>query len=395
MITSSNSRFMLVMTVALVGLNLRPFMTSIGPLVNPIRSGTGLNLQAIALLTLVPMLLMGVIAFAGPAIQSVLGERKTILSALAIICLGCVLRFIVPNGIFLILTAAIIGFGVAMVQASFPSMIKREFADHLGPMMGLYSAMLMGGGALGALVAPVVTGISGDWKTGLSVFALPAIAAFALAGYFLPRPALARYQLPTVGLLLKQRRTWLLICCFGLINGGYSSSVAWLAPAYQELGWSATASGNLMAVLTLSQAAAALILPYLSRSNQDRRIWIGLTLVMQLLGFAGLAFIPEYLPYLWMMSLGAGLGGCFALLMIVVLDHLDDPAHAGQLSALMQGGGFLLAAIAPWLLAVFHGLTGGYTFGWIWHIVMVLLVSILVIQLNPTHYSKVIRLTSP
>ena len=74
------------------------------------------------------------------------------------------------------------------------------------------------------------------------------------------------------------------------------------------------------------------------------------------------------------------------------IDHLADPAHAGQLSALMQGGGFLLAAIAPWLIAVFHGLTGGYTLGWIWHLAMVVVVSILVIRLNPTHYAKAIRL---
>ncbi|MCU4639487.1 cyanate transporter [Acinetobacter courvalinii] len=393
MLTSPQHRPLLIATVALVGLNLRPFMTSIGPVTNSIRTGTGLSLQGIALLTLVPMLLMGIIAFVGPAIQSALGERKAILTALAVICLGCALRFISPNGGFLILTAAIIGFGVAIVQASFPSMIKREFADHLGPMMGLYSAMLMGGGAVGALIAPLVTSVTGNWKIGLSVFSLPAIAAFVLASCFLARPAKSQYTLPSVGVLLKQPRTWLLICCFGLINGGYSSIVAWLAPAYQELGWSATASGNLMALLTLSQAAAALLLPYLSRRNQDRRLWIALTLIMQLLGFAGLAFMPESLPYFWVVTLGAGLGGCFALLMIVVLDHLADPAHAGQLSALMQGGGFLLAALAPWLLAVFHGVTGHYTLGWIWHFAMVVLVAILVIRLNPTHYGKAIRLT--
>lgn len=393
MLTSPQHRPLLIATVALVGLNLRPFMTSIGPVTNSIRTGTGLSLQGIALLTLVPMLLMGIIAFVGPAIQSALGERKAILTALAIICLGCALRFISPNGGFLILTAAIIGFGVAIVQASFPSMIKREFADHLGPMMGLYSAMLMGGGAVGALIAPLITGMTGNWKIGLSVFSVPAMAAFVLASCFLARPAKSQYTLPSVGVFMKQPRTWLLICCFGLINGGYSSIVAWLAPAYQELGWSATASGNLMALLTLSQAVAALLLPYLSRRNQDRRFWIALTLIMQLLGFAGLAFIPESLPYFWVVTLGAGLGGCFALLMIVVLDHLADPAHAGQLSALMQGGGFLLAALAPWLLAVFHGVTGHYTLGWIWHFAMVVVVAILVIRLNPTHYGKAIRLT--
>ncbi|MCH7304450.1 cyanate transporter [Acinetobacter sp. NIPH 1869] len=385
-----NNRIFLVTTVALVGLNLRPFMTSVGPVANQIRTTTGLSLQGIALLTLVPMLLMGLIAFVGPVILNAVGERRAILSALAMICLGCALRFLVVNGWTLIFTAAIVGFGVAVVQAVFPSLIKREFRDHLSPMMGLYSAMLMGGGALGAVIAPVVSNSSESWNMGLSIFAVPALLAIVFASCFLTKTSHQSRKIPAVSVLLKQPRTWLLICCFGLINGGYSSIVAWLAPAFQAHGWTATASGNLMAVLTLSQAGAALLLPYLSRKQRDRRIWVGLTLILQLIGFSGLAFFADALPYLWAITVGAGLGGCFALLMIVVLDHLPDPTHAGQLSALMQGGGFLLAAIAPWWLAVLHDMTGTYAAGWIWHLTMVVIVAGLMIRLNPADYEKVI-----
>ena len=36
--------------------------------------------------------------------------------------------------------------------------------------------------------------------------------------------------------------------------------IAWLAPAYQEHGWSGAASGGLLAIMALSQALAALLL---------------------------------------------------------------------------------------------------------------------------------------
>jgi len=140
------ARPMLILTVALVGLNLRPFMTSIGPLVSKIRLGTGLSLQGIALLTLLPMMLMGLIAFIGPIVQSMVGERRVVLGALLTICIGCALRFLFPTAEGLIASAIIIGLGVALIQAAFPGIIKREFSQHIGPMMGLYSAMLMGGG---------------------------------------------------------------------------------------------------------------------------------------------------------------------------------------------------------------------------------------------------------
>ncbi len=62
--------------------------------------------------------------------------------------------FLLPTSEGLIISAIVIGFGVAMIQVAFPGMIKREFSQYIGPMMGLYSAMLMGGGALGAWLAP-------------------------------------------------------------------------------------------------------------------------------------------------------------------------------------------------------------------------------------------------
>lgn len=59
-------------TVAIIGLNLRPFITSIGPLAGSIHGHTGLGLQGMALLTMVPMLLMGVLAFVGPALEGLI-----------------------------------------------------------------------------------------------------------------------------------------------------------------------------------------------------------------------------------------------------------------------------------------------------------------------------------
>lgn len=78
--------------------------------------------------------------------------------------------FLLPTSEGLIISAIVIGFGVAMIQVAFPGMIKREFSQYIGPMMGLYSAMLMGGGALGAWLAPIISNITGVWSIGLAFF---------------------------------------------------------------------------------------------------------------------------------------------------------------------------------------------------------------------------------
>lgn len=65
---------------------------------------------------------------------------------------------------------------------------------------------------------------------------------------------------------------------------------------------------------------------------------------MQAIGFLGFAFYPDIAPHLWSILCGAGLGGAFSLTIVTALEHLPAVKSAGALTALMQGGGFLIAA---------------------------------------------------
>ncbi|MGN6305145.1 MAG: cyanate transporter [Mesorhizobium sp.] len=385
---SRAANVLLLAAVALVGLNLRPFITGIGPLATDIGAGTGLDLKGISLLTLVPMALMGFFAFAGPFLQSRVGARRSTIASLAVLVLGSALRLFATEGWQLVGTAALLGLGVAVIQAVFPGIVKKQFPRHVGVVMGLYSATLMGGGALGAQVAPLVAGATGNWHAGLAWMAVPAVLALALAALYLPRDGVSGQKRTSAIALLKRPRVWLLMACFGLVNGGYSTVVAWLAPFYREHGWSAAASGSLLAILAVCQALAALVLPVLAKGKDDLRPWLWLTLVMQAAGFAALAFRPEAAPLASAMVLGAGLGGCFALSMIVALDHLPDPAEAGALSALMQGGGFLITALPPWIVAALHEATGSFVAGWLLHLASAIVVAVLYWRVSPASYAR-------
>lgn len=362
------ARVRLLAVVVLAGLSLRPFLTGIGPLAADIGAQTGLGLKGLALLTLLPMLLMGVFAFAGPALQARFGARRVVMAALALLALGGALRLGVASGGQMLATAALLGLGAALVQAVLPGVVKQRFPRRAGLVMGLYSAMLMGGGALGAQLAPLIAAAAGDWHAGLAWTAWPAVLGLVLAARYLPRDAGAARRGNAAAGLLGWPRTWLLMACFGLVNGGYSTVVAWLPPFYRELGWTAVASGGLLACLAIAQAVAALLLPALAGASGDRRPWLWLTLALQAAGFAALAWRPEAAPVASVMLLGAGLGGCFALSLLVALEQLGDPARAGALSALMQGGGFLIAALPPWWVAVLHERTGGFQAGWLLHL---------------------------
>ncbi len=383
-----------LVTVVLVTLNLRPFLTAVGPLTPAIQAHTGMGLEALAWLTLLPMALIGAGTWLTPAVQTRLGVRPTMMLVLTLIALGCALRLAGGVSAVLIATTVLCGMGVALAQGMLPGLIKFHTPRHVAPMMGVYSAALMSGGALGAQFSPLAMQWGLSWQAALALWAWPVLPALGLAWYALgamPLPAAARRRGSDTRWLLRRRRTWLLMLAFGLMNGGYATMVAWLAPYYQEQGWSATRSGLLVAVVSVAQAAAAFAFPALVARHPDRRPWLWLTLACQAAGFAALAWRPDAAPMTAAVVLGVGIGGCFALFMVVALDHLHHPLQAGALNALMQGGGFMLTAAAPWVMARLHQATGGYQAGWLAQFGAVLVVALVVARFRPGHYDEAMR----
>ncbi|GAA2835359.1 CP family cyanate transporter-like MFS transporter [Aminobacter aminovorans] len=386
-----NQAWTMLALVVMIGVNLRPFITAPATLLPSIVADTGMGYAGISLLTLLPMALMGIGAFVAPAIQTVVGTRQGLLAALALLMAGSLLRFAAFDGDMMIMTAILCGAGVAFVQAVFPGIIKARFPASVPTVTGLYSAMIMGGGAVGARLMPVLANAGYSWRAALAWLAAPVFVALLAAFRILApakAPGLAR---PMTRLLLLRPRTWALIAAFGLVNSGYSSMVAWLAPYYQAQGWTGSQSSNLVAIMALCQAVSAFGLPFLARGACDRRPWLLFTAAVQLVGFLGLASFPAPYAWLWVALCGVGLGGSFALAMITALDHLPQPDQAGALAAAMQGGGFLIAALGPYAMAMLHGFSESFATGWVMHAILVAASALLYVRFDPSRYGEVMK----
>ncbi|MFQ6351078.1 CynX/NimT family MFS transporter [Pseudomonas sp. R11F] len=362
--------------LVVLGLNLRPILSSISPLLADIRQATGLSFQSSALLTSLPVICMGLVALVGVRLEARLGERRGIALGLIMILLACLARWLMGQASALLATALLGGAGVALIQALVPAMIKREFHHRVPVAMGVYSASLMAGGGLAALLSPVVATHFQQWQAGLGVWLLPAIAALLLWGFVPLGAARSATVIPTFK-GLRNRRAWLLAVYFGLVNCGYMSMVAWLPAYYQQLGWGVLPSGSLLAFMTLFQVSAALLMPVLAQRGIDRRPLLGISLLAQTVGYLGLLMAPQQFPHVWVALIGFGLGACFALSLLLTLDHHRDPRQAGQLAAFVQGVGFLINAISPWLTGWLRELTG--TFVSAWWVLAVTVVAMLVV----------------
>lgn len=379
-----------LMLVMLLALNLRPILTSIGPLLEPMRQGTGLGYQQAALLTALPVLCMGLVPLLQPWLRRWLSEHGGMLAGLAAIAVACLWRLQLDSAWALIASAVVAGLGVAVVQGMMPGLVNRWFPSRLAATMGLYSAALMSGGGLAAVLGPGISAHFGHWQAGLGVWALPAV--LALLAWIALRP---RQEVPALaggpgGHWFGNRRAWLLALYFGLINGGYTSMVAWLPAYHLEHGGTAQGGGELVGLMTIFQVVGALGLPLLLRRLVDRRPGLWLALAIQLGGFLGLLLAPASAMGLWVAMIGLGLGACFSLSLTLTLEHLRTPAEAGSLAAFVQGVGFIVTGSVPYITGWLRDVSGDFQASWTLLACTVLAMLLVTARFAPRGYARAI-----
>ncbi|PSL94541.1 cyanate transporter [Pseudomonas sp. R9.37] len=382
----------LMISVVLVALNLRPSMAAVGPLLSSIRGDVPLSFSSAALLTMLPVMAMGLAMFFGMGLGKRVGEHRSIVLSLLVIGLATLSRLFVDSASALIVSAIAAGVGIAMIQALMPALIKTRFSANVSLFMGLYVTAIMGGAALAASFAPLVQVQTGSWRIGLAIWA--ALALLALVFWYAQRSAMP--PLPQAGAGAQEsffgnRRAWLLAIFFGLGTASYTCVLAWLAPYYVEQGWSEQQAGLLLGFLTAMEVVSGLITPAIANRRQDKRGVVAVLLVLIICGFCGLILSPQYLSLLWPCLLGLGIGGLFPMSLILSLDHLDNPRRAGGLTAFVQGIGYLIAGLSPLIAGMIRDQLGSFEWAW-WSLTAVIGVMLLIVtRFNPKHYARHIR----
>lgn len=386
---------LLLLLIVMLGVNLRPILTAVGPLLTEIRASTGLGFQGAALMTTLPVLCMGLFALLLPWCNRWLSMHAWIVTGIATIAAACLWRFFLDGSAALIASALLAGIGVALVQTFAPGLIKQWFPGKMPSVMGLYSASLMAGGGTAAMLSPLVVGRFGDWHMGLGVWALPAVTALALWLAFRPLSGEGRTIQARGPNFMANPRAWLLAVYLGVINGGYTSMVAWLPVFYRQLGWTAADSGAIVGWMTLLQVLGALAIPVFTRQRPDRRPALATVLTLQIVGLAGLIMTPLAQPWLWVGLIGCGLGASFVLCLTLTLEHLHEARAAGSLAAFVQGVGFIITGLYPSLTGWLRDITGSFLSSWILLMITIAMMLIVTARFSPSSYASAMNMPRP
>ncbi|CAN0641063.1 MFS transporter [Burkholderia cepacia] len=352
--------------IVLVGLNLRPALAAVGPLLDMIQRATGIGDGAASLLTTIPILLMGLGALSARRLQRVTGIAGGVWLGVALIGLACASRVGAQHAWLLLASACCAGVGIAMVQALLPGFVKAHFATRIGGAMGVYSTSIMGGAVLASVVAPFAAARWG-WLAALAGWALPAAVA-ALAWPLASRggntlaagPASATQARPS-----RSPRAWRLALFFGIATGAYTLVLAWLPPYYMRLGWSPTAAGSLLGGVTLAEVVAGLTISATIDRLPDRRPALHAAIASLFVGLLLMLAAPEALALPAALLMGAGIGALFPLSLIVTVDHAATPADAASLTGFVQGIGYLIAGLFPFAAGIVRQHLADLTPAWI------------------------------
>ncbi|WP_051662437.1 MULTISPECIES: MFS transporter [unclassified Microbacterium] len=341
----------------LIGLNLRPAITSVAALLEPTRAAFDLAPVQLNLLATLPVIAFGISAPVGPLLARRLGVTRALIWTMVALAGSLALRVVVPGG--MLPGTFLAGVSIMAAGTLLPQYLKSLRAG--GLWIGLSSMSFSAGAALGAgLAVPLSTAVGGP-AVALGLWAVPAlIAAGAMVGVALrseappppsSRMALPRSARPTVALITAM---------FGLQAMLFFAVASWLPRILGDRGVDAQTAGWLLALTSVAGLVPTLVAPILARRRRVLRFFgPGLGIVM-LAAFVWLASGDESYIAITVV-LGAVQSATFGLSLALIVMLAADEASAGLLSAIAQGVGYAFAGAGSLLVGVLHDLTGGWT----------------------------------
>ncbi|MBU3864894.1 MFS transporter [Streptomyces sp. 4503] len=383
----------------LAALNLRPAVTSLGPLLEEVRADLGMSGTVAGVLTSVPAACFALFGFTAPRLARRWGPVAIVCAGLAAIAAGLLLRPMAGGTVAFLAASALALAGIAVSNVLMPVIVKRWFPDRVGSMTGLYSMGLsLGTAASAAVTVPMTDALGGSWRTGLGVWAL--LAAVALVAWlFLARGgtggsgadgagttgsetggkeagrtdadappataesvATAETAAPADGPAIRITRSplaWAMAVFFGFQATAAYISMGWMPQIFRDAGVSASTSGLLLAVMMAMGVPLAFVLPRIAARLRHQGVLVVILGVFGLTGYAGLWLAPAGGAWAWALLLG--IANC-AFPLALTMIGMRTRTHAGvvRLSAFAQSVGYLLSIPGPLLVGVLYQHSGGW-----------------------------------
>ncbi|MFI0942562.1 CynX/NimT family MFS transporter [Streptomyces sp. NPDC021020] len=366
-------RRLAVAGLLLAAVNLRPAVTSLGPLMKEVRSGLGMSGAMAGLLTSVPAACFALFGFAAPRLARRRGPGAVVFAGMVAITAGLLLRPFAGSTVPFLAASALALAGIAVANVLMPVIVKRYFPDRVGPVTGLYSMALSLGTALAAaLSVPLTDAMGHGWRLGLGVWA--ALAAVAVVVWLplvrdrsaVPQQAATTGKAPArsaaageQGRITRSRTAWTMAAFFGLQGTSAYVTMGWMPQIFRDSGISAGQAGLLLALTMVLGVPLSFVLPPLAARMRSQGPIVLVLVAFQVAGYAGLWAAPAAAPWAWALLLGVA-NCAFPLVLTMIGMRARSGAGVVRLSAFAQSTGYLLSIPGPILVGALNQASGGW-----------------------------------
>lgn len=362
----SSKIILLIAGIIFIASTLRSPLTSVGPIIAPIRDGLGMSNVLAGFLTTIPLLAFALISPFAPKLSKRFGMELTLFLSLCVLTVGIIVRSIgsLP---FMLIGTFMIGIAIAFGNVLLPGLLKLNFPLHIGLMTGIYSiSMNISATIASGISVPIVEKTSFGWQGALGIWAILSLIAIL---FWLPQLKrntsqkqldVQRKEEKEVS-LWRSPLAWAVTFFMGLQSLLFYTTSAWLPEVMGGAGMDAQKAGLMISLLQLSQLPMTFIIPIISSKLKDQRVIVIGTTLLYFIGYIGVMFSNAALFPVWMIAIGIAGGSSFGLAMMFFTLRTNTHNEAAELSGMAQSIGYLLAAIGPVLFGLLHDVTSNWT----------------------------------
>lgn len=348
-----------VFLVALT-LNLRAPITSLGPIIEPIKNAYNINSALGGLLTSLPLIAFGSVSF----LVAYFSPIRAIVVGIVLIIVGEIYRsFGGSAGLFV--GMALLGSGIAIANVLLPSFIKEKFPHKIAFMMGIYSLMLNLSGIFGIFLALPLLAILG-LKYSLLVWLPFALLAFVV---YIPQMRngrllrIAKRQKSKIN-VFTQISAWKITAFMGTQSFIAYAMFAWLALIASEMGYGSAFGANILLLAQIIAIPVGFVAPVILGRIQKayRAVYMACLCGLYVVGFACMLWWHSKFGIIFGATcIGISMGGVFAIALLFISTKSATSLIAGKLSSMAQGFGYLIASTSPFIIGLLHDYFESFT----------------------------------
>lgn len=360
---------LLVIGVIFVAFNLRPAITSVGPLIGTIRDDIGFANWSVALLTSLPLIAFAIMSPIAPKLANKFSNEMTLVIGLFVLIIGISLRSM--SVVFLIFFGTLcIGLGIAICNVLLPSVIKEKFPAKVAIMTSVYTtSMSIFATSASGLSIPLAEELNLGWQLALLVWAIPAVIGLIiwLIIYKNNRKntfdkQLKFFESKKGSGIWKSNLAWKVALFMGLQSLIFYVTISWLPELLMDEGMRKATAGYMLSYFQLLGIPISFIIPMIAVKMKSQRALVLAINLLYIIGISTLLLKPTFAFIIFAITLiGIASSANFALSLSFLAIRAKGAKDAAELSGMAQSIGYLLAAIGPIFIGYVYDITQTWT----------------------------------